>query len=170
MNADINESALPLFNSCKESIDLATREIRDLSHRLAPASIYDTTLQATIETLINISGIGQKYTINFKYDKKLNRTKLSKELQLNLYRILQEQLRNIYKYAGCRTIDVKLSKVNRRIVMLIADDGVGFDLAKVKSGIGLSNMKRRTELFDGNFEITTSPGNGCELRIEVPLK
>ena len=54
--------------------------------------------------------------------------------------------------------------------MRIADDGVGFDINAVKGGIGLSNMKRRVELFDGRFDVYSSPGNGCELVIDIPLK
>jgi signal transduction histidine kinase len=54
--------------------------------------------------------------------------------------------------------------------MRIADDGVGFNVNEVKGGIGLSNMRRRVELFYGKFEIYSSPGNGCELLIDIPLK
>ena len=54
--------------------------------------------------------------------------------------------------------------------MRIADDGIGFDLNKVKGGIGLSNIQRRVKLFDGKFRIFSSPGNGCELEIDIPMK
>ncbi|HRP33626.1 MAG TPA: PAS domain-containing protein [Agriterribacter sp.] len=170
LDSSVEEASQPLFRECKAFIDLATREIRDLSHRLAPASINDASLIETIEGLINISNFEKKYRFNFSFDKKLTTAKLSKELQLNLYRILQEQLNNIIKHAHCKRIEVKLLKIKQHIIMHIIDDGIGFDLKKVKTGIGLSNIKRRTELFDGKFEINTSPANGCELRIEIPLK
>jgi signal transduction histidine kinase len=53
--------------------------------------------------------------------------------------------------------------------MYIIDNGVGFDPGKVKKGIGLMNMQRRTELFLGTFSINTSPGKGCRLFIELPI-
>ncbi len=53
--------------------------------------------------------------------------------------------------------------------MTVEDDGVGFDTAAVKSGIGISNMRRRVELFFGQFELFSSPGNGCTITISIPL-
>jgi signal transduction histidine kinase len=53
--------------------------------------------------------------------------------------------------------------------MRIADDGIGFNKNMIKKGIGLANMKRRTELFFGKLEVFTSPGNGCEILIDIPL-
>jgi signal transduction histidine kinase len=53
--------------------------------------------------------------------------------------------------------------------MRIADDGVGFDVNLVKRGIGLSNIKRRAELFSGELHVSSSPGQGCELLIIIPI-
>ena len=104
------------------------------------------------------------------FDEAVEKAKISRDLQLNLYRILQEQLRNIIKYAECETIEVDLIIKSGKLKMRISDDGVGFDVNKVKGGIGLSNMKRRVELFYGKFNIFSSPGAGCELVIDIPLK
>ena len=54
--------------------------------------------------------------------------------------------------------------------MRIADNGVGFDMQLVKDGIGLTNMKRRTELFLGKFNILSSPDQGCEIIINIPIQ
>jgi signal transduction histidine kinase len=59
---------------------------------------------------------------------------------------------------------------NKKLKMRIADDGIGFDINAAKGGIGLSNMRRRVELFYGKFDIFSSPGHGCELVIDIPLK
>jgi len=104
------------------------------------------------------------------YDKEIEKINLSRDLQLNLYRIVQEQLRNIIKYADCKKIEVDLIIKNGEIKMRIMDDGIGFDVNAVKGGIGLSNIRRRAELFSGRFDIFSSPGNGCELEIDIPLK
>jgi signal transduction histidine kinase len=90
-------------------------------------------------------------------------------MQLNLYRILQEQLRNIIKYAKGTVIDVDVFIYNNKLKMRIADDGVGFDINSVKKGIGLANIKRRAELFSGKLQINSSPDNGCELLITIPM-
>jgi signal transduction histidine kinase len=92
------------------------------------------------------------------------------DIQLNLYRILQEQLRNIVKYAHCKHIGVELLVSKHKLKMRIWDDGVGFEMDNFRGGIGISNMKRRTELFQGDFDIHSNPGEGCEVIIEIPVK
>ena len=83
---------------------------------------------------------------------------------------MQEQLRNIQKYAkaGLLKVDVLLHK--GILKMRISDDGIGFNTNTVKNGIGLANMKRRIELFSGNFQIKSSPGAGCTVLIDIPLQ
>ena len=92
------------------------------------------------------------------------------DMQLNLFRILQEQLRNIFKYAEATTIDITVVMNKKYLRMRIADDGVGFDMQLIKDGIGLANMKRRTELFSGKFNIVSTPGEGCEITVDIPIE
>lgn len=161
---------MELFEQCREYISLATQEIRSLSHRLAPAFFNDSTLEEAFQILLKNCNVENKYIVSLFFHPAIDKLNINRDLQLNLYRILQEQLRNILKYADCKTIEVDLILNNDKIKMRIADDGVGFDPNAVKGGIGLSNMRRRTELFGGEFTIFSSPGNGCELVIMIPLK
>lgn len=170
LKESLDPSAEQLFAQAREYIDLAMEEIRNLSHRLAPAFFNDSSLGQAFEMLFSTFNIEEKYTISLYIDKNLNHYNIDHELQLNLYRILQEQLRNILKYAKGSNIEVDLITNNGKLKMRIADNGIGFDKNKVKEGIGLANMKRRVELFFGRFEIYTSPGNGCEISIEIPLE
>lgn len=55
------------------------------------------------------------------------------------------------------------------LVLTITDNGIGFDAKKVKRGIGLANIKRRTEIFNGKFSVDSAIGNGSTLRVEIPL-
>jgi len=166
----VNPCGMQLFQQCRDYINLATQEIRNLSHRLAPAFFNDSTLEEAFGILLNNANIEKKYNVTLYFDEAINNSNINRDLQLNLYRILQEQLRNILKYAKCKNIEVDLLIRNHKIKMRIADDGVGFDLNAVKGGIGLSNMKRRVELFDGRFDVYSSQGNGCELVIDIPLQ
>jgi len=170
LRKSINPCGMDLFKQCKEYITLATQEIRNLSHRLAPAFFNDSTLEEAFGVLLNNSNLENKYNITLYFDEAVEKAHISRDLQLNLYRILQEQLRNILKYAHCKKIEVDLIVKNKKLKMRIADDGVGFDVNAARNGIGLSNLKRRVELFYGKLHIFSSPGNGCELVIDIPLK
>jgi signal transduction histidine kinase len=94
---------------------------------------------------------------------------LKTDIELNLYRIVQEQLNNILKYAKASVINIEMSTVKNKLFLSISDNGIGFDTVSTEKGIGLSNMKRRAELFSGSFEIFSFPGKGCEVAIYIPL-
>ena len=169
LKKSLDSDAIPLFNRSNEYIALATEEIRNLSHRLAPAFLNDSTLEEAFNMLLKTSNIEGKYDISLFFDKNFEKAGIDPDLQLNLYRILQEQLRNIMKYAKGSTIEVDVTATKKKLRMRIADDGVGFDVNSVKGGIGLPNIKRRVELFSGRFEIYSAPGKGTEIMISIPL-
>jgi signal transduction histidine kinase len=153
----------------QESINLALAEIRNLSHRLAPAFFDNTRLDEAFENLLKTFNIEDKYNISVYFNNSAMNYPINPEIQLNLYRILQEQLRNIIKYSKGTIIEVGFFIFNNKLKMRIADDGVGFDVSCVKEGIGLANIKRRAELFSGKLQIKSEPGKGCELLITIPI-
>lgn len=175
MTLGLLKSALPLdsidtFDQTYRYINDATVEIRNLSHRLAPAFFDKQTLEEAFVGLLNSFNMGDKYSISLNVDTQFKQQALNRDLQLNLYRILQEQLRNIMKHAKATTIDVEVSvKNDNRLEMGIADNGIGFDAKTIKGGIGLANMNRRVQLFSGTFTINSAPGKGCKVLAEVPL-
>ncbi len=159
-----------LFERTLKYIIMASDEIRNLSHRLAPAFFDDATLSDAFNHLLTSFNTENKYEITLNFDKRSKDYALNRDLQLNLYRILQEQLRNISKHAKATKIKVAITINNNILQMLIEDNGVGFDMKTGKGGIGLANMNRRVQLFSGNFVIDSSVGNGCEIIVEVPIE
>jgi PAS domain S-box-containing protein len=155
------------INQSQAYISLASKEIRSISHQLAPVFFDDKALYETFNTLLTNFNIENKYKISQNYTSALNEYPVSQEIQLNLYRILQEQLRNIEKYSNANSIDVSL-QIDNNIKLQISDDGIGFNVTTVKAGIGLANMKRRVELFSGKINIDSSPNKGCTIQIEIP--
>lgn len=94
---------------------------------------------------------------------------LNNEIQLALYRILQEQVANTLKHAKADEITIRIQKKNAAVSLIVKDNGKGFDLTTKKEGIGLENIRRRALALDGTVKIITSPGNGFELQVEIPL-
>ena len=155
------------YHSAFTYINMAIEEIRNLSHRLAPAFFDDSTFEEVVGSLIKSFNLTGKFEIEMDYDEKLSLRSMNKEIQLNLYRILQEQLRNISKYAKASKIMLSLKLVNKKLIMSISDNGVGFEPDKVRTGIGMANMKRRIELLGGNFLLESAPGKGCCVEVSV---
>jgi PAS domain S-box-containing protein len=162
--------AMESYNKSSEAILLATKEIRNLSHRLAPAFFDNTKLDVAFESLLKTFNIDEKYHVAIKFDKNALEMCVKQDLQLNLYRILQEQLRNILEHAHCTDIEISVFICTDNLHMRIADNGIGFDVNEVTYGIGIANMKRRAELFSGQLYVNSSKGKGCELMIIIPLE
>ena len=96
--------------------------------------------------------------------------------KIALYRILQEALSNAYRHAGTDRQDVRLYSENNGICMEVADQGTGFDFARVSENsatqatlhIGLRGMQNRVELLGGKFHLQSSPGSGTRVSVWVP--
>ncbi len=169
LKSHIPPAKMQYFNQSKDCIALALEEIRNLSHHLAPAFFDDSSLNEEFNKLLTTFNKNDRYKIVLQFEPSVFQHALKQDIQLNLYRILQEQLSNILKYANASLIEVKVNIVNQELVMVIKDDGIGFNVEDAKDGIGLANMKRRAELFYGSLNIESSPGNGCQLEVTIPL-
>jgi PAS domain S-box-containing protein len=145
----------------------AIEELRKLSHKLAPASFDDNSLKDAFEDLLQTFNVNNQFKIKLNFDSQCNA--LDGDIHINLYRILQEQIKNIVKYAEATEIEITLTRSGNLVTMKIIDNGKGFNVKAVKNGIGLSNIKKRAESFSGKFILKSSPGKGCEIIVEIPL-
>jgi len=90
-------------------------------------------------------------------------------MKLMCYRIVQVQLNNIIKHARAKNATVLLKRGPNCLELTMQDDGIGFDMKKKSSGIGLRNIKNRVGLYNGVVTIESAPGKGCILKVVIPL-
>lgn len=191
MSAELHDNVLQLLaaagigiNSIKKYLDAkyvtrveesvlqlnkAIQEIRNISHRLSPAFIENATLEEAFTSMVRALNPDGKLEHIIYFAEEARALQIAHEVQLNLYRIMQEQLRNILKHARAHKVEVSLTVERNKLKLSISDDGVGFDVNALKKGIGLANMKRRTLLFGGSFQVVSAPGAGCVVHAELPL-
>lgn len=158
-----------ILKDCVDYVNEAVNELRNLSHRLTPYTKEAVSLKNIIETLIEPIQKANLFDINLHVDTFENDV-LDSDMQTNLYRIVQEQLTNILKHAQASKVKILVRLTKKLIKLQVADNGKGFDMLTFKDGIGLENIKRRAEMFSGKCKLKSSPGNGCELLVELPLK
>jgi signal transduction histidine kinase len=94
--------------------------------------------------------------------------KLAPDEQIEVFRIVQEGLGNVRRHAGASHVEVSISQRLGRRVVVVSDDGVGFDPSAVQDGQGVSNMRTRAEAIDGQLCVRSSPGRGTA--VEVVLR
>lgn len=90
-------------------------------------------------------------------------------LKINLYRILQEALQNIAKYAEAKKVTLNMFYKENQLYLEIMDDGKGFDTSLKRTGIGLKNMQTRVDFLKGQFSIDSKPGKGVKIILLIPI-
>ena len=159
---------LSLVEKSYDHVNTAMEELRKLSHSLVSPTLKEIGLRESLKGFIQELNMTHEFKVQLIY--KINQARtLEHKLELALYRIIQEQMNNIVKYAKANTIIIHLREKDQQLDLSILDDGVGFDTTKKVNGIGLRNIQSRVDIFSGSMDILSSPGDGCRLEVRIPL-
>jgi PAS domain S-box-containing protein len=148
-----------------ELIQSSINEIRMLSTKNV-TPLKDIDLRQLLQVLTD--ELGKTTGINYTFVYEVPDQTMDDDLKLNVYRIIQEQINNIIKHSGAANASISIHLADSRIIIVVADDGKGFDVNKKRKGIGISNMINRIESFNGEVHIRSSEGKGCEVKITLP--
>ena len=146
----------------------ALAELRCIARNLTPKTLSEKGLQVALEDYCSsLKGIGSNIVLQF-YD---TEETLEEQVNLTLYRIIQELIHNAVKYAQASEILVQYIREDHAINITVEDDGVGFDLHRLPSGssMGLTNVRTRVNYLNGNIEIQSFPGRGTTVWIQVSV-
>jgi PAS domain S-box-containing protein len=152
----------------KEVEELGT-DIQALSHRLHSSKLELTGLARAAASFCKELADHQKVEIDFHSENIPN--DLSKDVSLCLFRVLQEALQNATKHSGSRHFQVSLKVESNEIYLTVHDSGSGFDPAEAMKGrgLGLTGMKERLELVNGDLSIDSQRQAGATIHARVPL-
>jgi PAS domain S-box-containing protein len=153
-----------LIKKSEANIQYVINEIRQLSRSLMNPSLGDLGLVDSIHDLIENIKATRKLNVVWEAPASIEAA-LPENLGLTIYRIIQEGLNNAVKHARATTVYLSLAKTTNGIRLVIKDDGIGFNVEKIKKGTGLKSIQNRVYLTDGTLQIYSAPGNGCTLTI-----
>ncbi len=142
-----------------------------LAWELRPAALDDFGLYAALGKYLREWSHYSSITSEL-LDSGIKKTRFVREIETNLYRIAQEALNNVYKHAEANRVEVAFDKRDGLIILIIEDDGEGFDTEdKInrEKGIGLIGMRERASLIGGTFEIESAPDKGTTIYVRVPV-
>lgn len=148
----------------KEAID----EIKKLARGMVLQKLQKDTLLESVNAFIEDLKTIHKINIVFGIHH-IDEDLISDHKKINIYRILQEQFRNIIEHSRAKTVVMTLETDDRHVELIIDDDGIGFEPNHQVDGIGLINIRERVKHLHGQCEIITAPGKGCRLHITIPL-
>lgn len=164
---NLSDKELLAYKNIIDLIDKACIELRNISHNMLPTGMEQFGLIQSLQSILKKINTSSK--INFNLDTYNLNERFNRELELSLYRITLELINNIIKHSNAKNATIQLIKNEESITLMVVDDGIGFDLNKIKEGMGLHNIKSRVDVFNGKLTIDTQPERGSTFIIEIPI-
>jgi signal transduction histidine kinase len=154
-----------------EDLQKIEEEIRDISHELKNEMLSSSNSYISlVKSLVEEKSKLGNFNFTLDSDESTFWNESSDTIKINIYRIIQEALQNIIKYAKAKNVSLVFNYFDENLKLAIKDDGIGFDLKGKNKGIGLTNIKSRIKALNGNVDIKSSQGKGTEIIIEIPNK
>lgn len=163
---DDKERVAKELGNISESAAQALEEVREITNDLRPQLIDRLGLTKAINAMLKkVSGVIEIESEIDSIDNIFNETQ-----EISVYRIIQESLNNVIKHAEATKVSVKIKRTESQVLILIEDNGKGFDVTNAKSGLGLIGLKERAQLLNGELRIDSriSEGTTIEVKIQVP--
>ncbi len=173
IDIDLDKSREEL-RDLKKIVRESLQDVRKIIYNLRPMSLDDLglvpTLQRYVTTFQEESGIA------VSFQTRGTPPELKSVISTTVLRVVQEAINNVVKHANADSISIHIEFLPMEIKLFVIDDGIGFDTAKLKekdedisSGFGLTSMRERVELLNGEMLISSEPGKGTRLNIMIPF-
>ena len=164
-----NNDDIIQIEKTNDHLDNVLKRLREISFDLMPNSLLRKGLGAAVNEFVDY--LNNSGNIKF-YFHNGNRFDLSEQKSVNLYRIIQEIVHNTIKHSDATELSIKLQKKEDKIVLVISENGKGFDFNKESnenSGFGLKSLLRRTEIMGGHMFLESEKGKGVTYTFEIPV-
>jgi two-component sensor histidine kinase len=147
-------------------VGIATQEVRQSVKALRSDAVETQSLETLVESLVRdfegTTGISPEVSLDLPIQ-------LASHLVAPVYRITQEALNNIRKYAKATVVHINICTTSTGVYLIIKDNGCGFDVEKVSGGYGIQGMKERVAVLQGRLQLESEPGEGCCIRVGIPM-
>lgn len=171
LNKQDGESAIEKRNHYLFELKNIEQDIREISHDLNRERFV---LINNFSAILNNFVLEQKSTfttdISARIDRNIDWISVDNMLKVNLFRIVQESVRNAQIYSKANTILICVEQHENTILLSITDDGIGFNSKEKRKGIGLRNMETRAKELDAEFSLKSKIGEGTKIEVIFPLK
>ena len=167
-----DEKKQALVEELREQVNSTMQGVRRLSQDLRPAALDRLGLMSALEWLV--ADVAQYSGVETRLNVTGEQRRLHEEVELVLFRIAQEALRNVWKHSGATRADITVEFKDNETKVTVSDNGKGFDLPD-KIGdlarfgkLGLAGMQERAQLIGGDLKVSSRPGEGTSVTVEMP--
>ncbi len=157
----------PIPKKANELLDEAVSEVRKIAHNISTGVLSKYGLKAALEGLMETVSSTDKIKVELHLNTLKER--YNSEVEIQIYRVIQELVSNVLKHAEASEIILQISDNKQSLDIVFEDNGIGFDSSKVGGGIGFQNITSRLQKVGGKHDLDTFVGRGTSVVIEVPL-
>jgi len=169
-NAVITHENVNAFNHALSLLDTSISELRRIAHNMMPETLNHYGLKTALEDFCTQVSPAGKPVLGLQFFG--DEIRYTKELELTMYRIIQELVNNALKHSEATQINIQLFSEPKRLFAQVTDNGKGFDPDKVekeRKGKGIENIRDRVTAMNGRFEIWSKAGQGTEITVEMEI-
>jgi|LakMenE01Jun11ns_1017448.scaffolds.fasta_scaffold9934803_2 signal transduction histidine kinase len=158
----------PQIEKVIDNVDFLYNDVRAISHNLISPQLKDSIFIEVINNLVNEIKDATNFEISLEYLEEDKINQLSEEIQVTVYRMIQELLKNSVSHSNGTKIEINVNKFDRELNLVVEDNGNGFDTSKKRLGIGLRNLETRIKALGGKLIIDSVIGRGSAFNITIP--
>ncbi|MFT5132085.1 MAG: two-component system sensor histidine kinase UhpB [Gammaproteobacteria bacterium] len=164
MDSSISKNAKAIVSFSERMYEVA----RNMMQRLRPSVLDELGLLVALQDMID-DWNERHGEIFCHFNCPDDLRELGEDININLYRIIQESLTNVIKHAHADEVHVSIRRASNQLTVNISDDGIGYESSLMQRGLGLLGMQERVEALSGVFELSSEFEQGVSIRIVIPL-
>ncbi|MEI8053694.1 MAG: hypothetical protein WCH52_08100 [Bacteroidota bacterium] len=168
-SANNNTNVDSLIKKSYDNIEKALEQIRKLSYTLVTPTLKEYNFMIAINDLFNVKAIESNVKLIYKNNFKTG-IKIIDEININLYRIAQEHLNNVFQYAKASVIEIQISTDEKGIYLSIENDGIGYCIEENYFKVEYKNIESRVESYSGKLTLNVEVNKGCKLEVFLPVR
>jgi signal transduction histidine kinase len=166
---EATKETIQKISQIKDQLIKVSEDVHSISRQIHPTILDDLGLVRAIES--QCAAFMRRHPVGITFKKEHVPDEIQDDIALCLYRVVQEGLRNIAAHSRSKVCEILLRGADHTLCLTVTDDGVGFNPLEVRQmpGLGLSSMRERVQLVQGDFSIRSQPGKGTVINVCVPL-
>jgi signal transduction histidine kinase len=170
LNAGVNNDNTvdkKIVTDAVDSIDKASKEVRNISYQMMPTTLIQLGFIPAIEDLLK--RVLAPSNIQYDFEQIGVAERLPDNIEVSIFRITQELLNNVIKHSEANFVSLLITLKANVVTMIFEDNGKGFDAATIKKGIGFSSLSSRVELLNGDIKYEKADGVGTMAIVKIPI-
>lgn len=157
------------IQNISNQLDETYQQVRNLSHTLLPKKFSQNKFLEVLESYLSNISEASKIKISYIPYPKKEINELHENIQIEIFKIIQELLTNTIKHAKASEIEIQLNYIENTLNLLFEDNGIGFETENISRGIGFINMENRINKLNGTFAIDSKLKRGTIFNIEIQI-